>query len=59
VQEIQDSCLRRQRVLYSHYELNMRAIIDEAKVRKLPSAINMRKVEYFDCPPSALVRQIG
>ena len=40
--------LRRQGILYSHDELNVRAIIDQSEVDELSRAINMRKVEHLD-----------
>ena len=47
-EKIEDPPLRRQCILYSHHELNVRVIVDQSEVYKFQRAINMRKVEYFD-----------
>jgi hypothetical protein len=46
VQEIEDACLCRQGILYSHDELNVRAIIDQSEVDKLAGTINMRNAAF-------------
>src|SRR5262245_9426716 len=55
MQKVEDPRLRRQCILYSHDELNMRAIIDEATVGKLSGAADMRKVEHFDLRKNSML----
>ena len=46
-------------ILYSHDELNVRAIIDQSEVDKLSRAINMRKIEYLDFRQNSVLLHLG
>jgi hypothetical protein len=55
MEKIKDPPFRRQCILYSHHELNVRVIINQAEVYKLMRAINMRKVEHFDLRQNSIL----
>jgi len=54
-QKIQYLRLCRQSIFYSHHKLHVWAIIDEAKVHKLASPVDVGQVEHFDLWKNAML----
>ena len=47
-EKIENVRLRRQRILYPHHELHVRALVDHADVGKPAGAMDMGKIEHLD-----------